>query len=175
MKGRKETGLMLGLTSNLPLAVFLVWLASGTEGFAAPSKTEDVAAQDVSKHAPVRARTPVPTAKRGAPNNWISGKWYHAVSCPAWSGRYIFQIRWRPGRTLKGASKGISFGAKGHSSEIISGKIADGAFEFIERSDKGFIAHYQGSIGPDGSVLSGTYRNTRSGTRCHFVMRRFRM
>ena len=136
---------------------------------------EDVAAQDVSKHAPVRARTPVPTAKRGAPNNWISGKWYHAVSCPAWSGRYIFQIRWRPGGTLKGASKGISFGAKGHSSEIISGKKADGAFEFTERSDKGFIAHYQGSIGPGTSVLSGTYRNTRSGTRCHFVMRRFRM
>ncbi|MEM8617644.1 MAG: hypothetical protein AAGF20_12010 [Pseudomonadota bacterium] len=109
---------MLGSNSGLALALCLFVLASAADGLETPRKAGGI----------------------DAPDSWISGKWYHAVSCPAWSGRYVFHIRWLPGGALEGASEGISFGATGHSSEIVSGKVAEGAFELIERSDKGFLA-----------------------------------
>lgn len=164
---------MLGPKFFLPLAVFLVSHAPTAEGFGTPRKADGIDAPRLSKLTVTHSRLRLPKTGNAATDDRISGKWYSAVSCPAWSGRYIFHISRLADGALRGSSIGVSFGAKGHSSEITSGTISSGAFEFIERSDKGFIASYQGSIGPDGSALSGTYKNTRSGLPCHFAMKRY--
>lgn len=155
------------------LAFFVAMLAQQADSFGKRSERDQAREQHVSQDGAMYATFKTPTGQSIASNNRISGKWYHAISCPAWSGRYIYHIRQYPGEALQGFSVGISFGAKGRSSEIIAGKALDGKFEFMERADATFIAVYNGMVVEDGAKLSGTYINSRSGVPCHFVMKRF--
>lgn len=163
---------MLGPKLFLSLAILLVSQAPPTGGLGKPRTKDCVQAECISKTSLIYSRFLPSESRDIAKDIRISGKWYSAVNCPAWSGRYIFRIQRLPDGALQGSSIGVSFGAKGHSSEIASGTISSGTFEFLERSNKGFLAFYKGRIGSDGSALIGTYKNTRSGMLCHFVMKR---
>ena len=111
-------------------AFFVAMYAQQADSLGKRSELAQTREQHVFQDGSTDATFKTPMGQSIALRKWISGKWYHTISCPAWSGRYIYHIRQFPDGALQGFSFGISFGAKGHSSEIISGKALGGSLSF---------------------------------------------
>lgn len=104
----------------------------------------------------------------------LTGKWYASLTCPIGSGRYVYRFRQRADGQLTGTSKGVSFGVTGTTGILRSGRIRGGQFSFLEQVSEGYAIEVSGQAEIRDEFLSGSYLNSKSGTRCRLTMRKMR-
>lgn len=105
----------------------------------------------------------------------ITGKWSADLSCSVGSGRYIYTFRQLEDGYVLGTSRGVSFGVKDVTGFLISGRITERRFEFLEQVSDRHSGSFSGVVDAETGVFSGEYMSSRSGRTCRFAMKKMRV